>query len=138
MTTQFRNVAVLLIMLLQAAFHTFILYVVFDRLHHQTSFHSSVIAIKRSDAITKLFYILQKYYLKNSYFSPKLPPQNPKMCPPPAPGSVAPSDVSVVRISAKLFRLVQTSKCVRTNTELVSKPCTFPFDENSGPASDRI
>ena len=68
MTTQFRNVAVLLIMLLQAAFHTFILYVVFDRLHHQTSFHSSVIAIKRSDAITKLFYILQKYYLKNSYF----------------------------------------------------------------------
>jgi len=61
-----------------------------------------------------------------------------KCAPPPAPGSVASSDVSVVRISAKLFRLVQTSKCVRTNTELVSKPCTFPFNENSGPASDRI
>jgi hypothetical protein len=66
-TSQFRKVTVLVIMHLQAAFRTFILYMVFDRLHHQTSFHSPVRTIKLSDAITKLFYILQKYYLKNSY-----------------------------------------------------------------------
>ena len=70
--SQFRNFAVLVSMLLQAASHTFILHIVFDRLHHQTSFQSPVIAIKRSDEITKLFYILQKYYLKNSYLFSKI------------------------------------------------------------------
>jgi hypothetical protein len=59
-TPQFRNVIVLVIMNLQAAFHTFILYMVFDRLHHQMSSLSPVIAIKLTDTDTKLFFILQK------------------------------------------------------------------------------
>jgi len=66
-TSQFRNVALLVITHLQATSRTFILYMVFDRPHHQTSFNSPVTTITRSDTITKLFYILQKYYLKNSY-----------------------------------------------------------------------
>jgi len=65
--SQFRNIAVLVITHLQAAFHTLTLYMVFDRPHHQTSFSSPVITIKRSDTIKKFFHILQKYYLKNSY-----------------------------------------------------------------------
>jgi len=137
-TSHFLSSNVLVIVPLQAAFHNFILYVVFDRLHHRTSFFSPV--IKRTDTFTNLFYILQLYYLKVTTCSLKLPPQNPKICSPFAPGStfIGPQ----WRKCRKKFRKTRSTSPnveMRKDTQTVwsQNIALFPFEGNSGPSSDR-